>query len=100
MAADGRVSITHKGQQQRHCQLTPEAVERLRSTASQVPWLRITPAGSQPAFPDDMVTMVLSPAGGPVRLEDPRVGAAGKILQELVSDLSVGPAAPSLCKAA
>ena len=98
VAVDGLVSVTRKAQQ-RHCQLTPEAVERLTTAASQVPWARITPASTQPAFPDDMVSMVLSPAGGPARLEDPKVGAAGPVLQELLSDLSVGPAAPSLCKA-
>jgi hypothetical protein len=58
------------------------------------------PASTQPAFPDDMVTMVRSAAGGPVRLQDPRVGAAGTVFQELPSDLSVRRAAPSLCKAA
>ncbi len=100
VAGDGQVSVTRKGQQQRHCRLTPEAVERLRTAASQVPWARITPASTQPAFPDDMVSMVRSSAGGPVRLEDPRVGAAGKVFQELLTDLSVGPAALSLCKAA
>ncbi len=100
VAGDGQVSVTRKGQQQRHCRLTPEAVERLRAAASQVPWARITPASTQPAFPDDMVSMVLSPAGGPVRLEDPKVGAAGKVFQELLSDLSGGVTAPSLCQAA
>jgi hypothetical protein len=100
VAADGLVSVTLKGQQQRQCQLTPDAVNRLATATSQVPWARITPASTQPAFPDDMVSMVLSPAGGPVRLEDPMVGAAGQVFQELVSDLSVGRAAPSLCKAA
>jgi hypothetical protein len=34
VAGNGLVSVTHKGQQQRHCQLTPEAVERLRTAAS------------------------------------------------------------------
>ena len=99
VAADGLVSVTRKGQQQRHCQLTPEAVNRLTTAASQVPWQSITPASTQPAFPDDMMSMVLSAAGGPVRLEDPRVGAAGEVFQELVSDLS-GATAPTLCQAA
>jgi hypothetical protein len=100
VAGDGQVSVTRKGQQQRHCQLTPDAVERLRTAASQVPWARITAAGTQPAFPDDMVSIVLSPAGGPVRLDDPKVGAGGKAFQELLSDVSGGAAAPRLCKAA
>jgi len=100
VADDGLVSVTHKGQQQRHCQLTPEAVERVKTAASQVPWPRITPASTQPAFPDDMVSMVRSPSGGPVRLEDPRVGAAGKVFQELLTDVSGGTTAPRLCKAA
>jgi hypothetical protein len=99
VADNGLVSVTRKGQQQRHCQLTPEAVERLMMATSQVPWRSITAASTQPAFPDDMVSMVRSAAGGPVRLEDPRVGAAGKVFQVLVSDLS-GATAPSLCQAA
>ena len=99
VADDGQVSVTSKGQQQRHCRLTPEAVERLRTAASQVPWAR-TPGSTQPAFPDDMVSMVRSPAGGPVRLDDPKVGAGGKAFQELLSDLSGGETTPRLCKAA
>ena len=100
VADNGRVSVTHKGQQQRSCQLTPEAVEQVTTAASQVPWPRITPASTQPAFPDDMVSMVKSPAGGPVRLEDPSLGAAGKVFQELLADVSGGATAPRLCKAA
>ena len=100
VAGDGQVSVTQKGQQQRHCRLTPEAVSRLRTAAAQVLWSRITPDGGQARFPDDLVSMVQSSAGGPVRLEDPRVGAGGKVFQELLTDLSVGPAAPRLCKSA
>ena len=100
VAGDGQVSVTHKGQQQRHCRVTPETVNRLRTAASQVPWSRISPDGGQARFPDDMVTMVKSPAGGPVRLEDPRIGAGGKVFHELLTDVSVGPAAPRLCKSA
>jgi len=100
MADDGLVSVARKDQQQRHCQLTPEAFERLKTATSQVPWRSITPASTQPAFPDDMVSMVSSAAGGPVRLEDARVGAAGEVFQELLSDLSGGVTAPSLCQAA
>ena len=95
---DGLVSVTQKGQEQRHCRLTPEAVNRLRTAAAQVPWSRITPDSGQARFPDDMVTMVRSAAGGPIRLEDPRVEAGGNVFQELLTDLSVGPAAPRLCK--
>jgi len=100
VADDGQVSVTRKGQQQRHCRLTPEAVERLRTAASQTPWARITQASTQPAFPDDLVTMVRSPAGGPARLEDPKMGAGGKAFQELLSDLTGSTAAPRLCKVA
>ena len=98
VAGDGQVSITDKGQQQRRCRITPEAVNRLRTAAFQVPWARITPDRGEARFPDDMVSMVKSPVGGPVRLEDPRVGAGGNLFQELFTDLSVGPAAPRLCK--
>jgi hypothetical protein len=100
VAGDGQVSVTDKSQQQRRCRITPEAVNRLRTAAFQVPWSRITPDRGEARFPDDMVSMVKSPAGGPVRLEDPRVGAGGKVFQELFIDLSVGPAAPRLCKSA
>jgi hypothetical protein len=90
VAADGLLSVTLKGQQQPQRQLTPDAVNRLTTAAFQVPWPRITPASGQPAFPDDMVSMVLSPLGGPARLEDPMVGAAGQVFQELLNDLSAG----------
>jgi hypothetical protein len=99
IAGDGMVSVTRKGQQQRHCQLTSEAVERLRTAASQVPWAQVTPTSTQPDFPDDMVSMVRSPAGGPIRLEDPKVGAGGKTFQELLTDLGGAATAPRLCKA-
>jgi hypothetical protein len=99
VAGDGLLSVTHNGQQ-RHCRVAPEVVNRLRTSASQVPWSSITPDGGQPRFPDDMVSMVKSHAGGPVRLEDPRIGAGGQVFQELLTDLSVGPAASSLCKSA
>ena len=58
------------------------------------PWSRITPASTAPSFPDDLVAMVRSPAGGPVRLEDPKVGAGGKVLRELMDDLRAERAAP------
>lgn len=100
VAADGLVSVTRKGQDRRQCRLTPAAVERLTTAASQVPWPRITPASSQPSFPDDLVTMVQSPAGGPVRLEDPElgaVGARGQVFNELLGDLNGAPAASRMC---
>ena len=100
VAHDGQVSVARKGQQQRYCRLTPEAVERLRTAASQTPWAQITQASTQPAFPDDMVTMVRSPAGGPARLEDPKIGAGGKTFQELLSDVTGSTTAPRLCKVA
>ena len=100
MSASCLAASSHSQTKQRHCQLTPEAANRLKTATSQVPWRSITPASTQPAFPDDMVSMVGSPAGGPVRLEDSRVGAAGKVFQELLSDLTAGATAPSLCKAA
>jgi len=99
VADGGQVSVTRKGQQQRHCQLTPGAVERLRTAASQMPWARTAQASTQPAFPDDLVTMVRSPAGGPARLEDPKVGAGGEAFQELLNDLTGDATAPRLCKA-
>ncbi len=97
VSGDGLVSVTRKGQEPRQCRLTPVALERLTTAASQVPWSRVTPAGTRPSFPDDMVTMVLSPAGGPVRLEDPRVGAGGQVFHELLNDLHGGPAASRMC---
>jgi hypothetical protein len=100
IAGDGLVSVTNKRREQQHCRLTPEAVKRLTTAASQAPWARISPGSTQPDFPDDMVTMVRSPAGGPVRLDDPRVGAAGKVFQEMLSDLGGGATASRLCKAA
>lgn len=99
VAGTGQVTVTRKGQQQRLCQLTPEAVQRLTTAASQVPRRGIKPAATQPAFPDDMVSMVKSSAGGPVRLEDPKVGAAGKVFQELLTEVSGGASASSMCKA-
>ncbi|MHB8275442.1 MAG: hypothetical protein ACYDC9_11870 [Dermatophilaceae bacterium] len=98
VASDGLVSVTQKGKAQRQCRLTPEAAKRLTTAASQVPWPRITPASTQPSFPDDMVTMVMSPAGGPVRLEAPQVGAAGPVFNELVNDLNGGRSASGMCK--
>src|SRR5680860_126129 len=59
--------------------------------------LTITRDGGVAGFPDDLVTMVLSPAGGPVRVEDPQIGAAGPVFNELVNDLNGGRSASSMC---
>jgi hypothetical protein len=45
-----------------------------------------------------MVTTMSSPAGGPVRLEDPQAGAAGQLFLELVNDLNDGPSASHMCR--
>jgi len=97
VASDGLVSVTQKGKAQRQCRLTPEAAKRLTTAASQVPWPHLTPGKTAAAFPDDMVTLVLSPSGGPVRVEDPQVGAAGPIFDELVNDLIGGRSASGMC---
>jgi hypothetical protein len=96
VAGDGLVSVSRKGHKPQRCQLSPGVVERLATTASQVPWSRITPGSTQPSYPDDMVTTVQSPAGGPVRVEDPQAGTAGQVAVELLDDLS-GPAASRVC---
>lgn len=99
VTSEGLVSVTQKGNAQRQCQLTPDAAKRLTTAASQVPWPRLTPGKTSAAFPDDLVTMVLSPAGGgPVRVEDPQVGAAGPIFNELVNDLNGDRSASGMCK--
>ena len=97
VAGDGLVAVTRKGQAPRRCQLTPTALERLTTAASQVPWSRITAADTHPSFPDDMVTAVQSPAGGPVRLEDPQAGGEGQVFHDLLNDLHGGPAASRMC---
>jgi hypothetical protein len=99
VARDGRVTVRRRAQVQR-CRLTPVAVRRVKTAASLVPWARITPDSGQARFPDDMVIMVRSPAGGPVRLENPRVAAAGKVFQELLTDIGGGLATSRMCKAA
>lgn len=103
VASNGQVSIaqkgkTQKGKTQRQCRLTPEATKRLTTAAAQVPWPRIIPGSTSASFPDDLITMVLSPAGGPVRVEDPQVGAAGPVFNELVNDLNGGRSASGMCK--
>jgi len=97
VTSEGLVSVTQKGKAQRQCQLTPEAAKRLTTAASQVPWPHLTPGKTTAAFPDDLITMVLSPSGGPVRVEDPQVGAAGPIFNELVNDLIGGRSASGMC---
>jgi len=97
VASDGQVSVTQKGKALWQCRLTPEAATRLTTAASRVPWPHITPGKTSAAFPDDLVTMVLSPAGGPVRVEDPQVGAAGPVFNELVNDLNGGRSASGMC---
>lgn len=92
VAGDGLVTLTRQGQRPQRCRLTAHAAGRLSTAASQVPWSRVTPASGSPSFPDDMVTTARSPAGGPIRLEDPQAGTAGRVLIELLNDLSGGPA--------
>lgn len=98
VASDGLVSVSQKAQAHRQCQLTPEATKRLTTAASTVPWPHLTPGSTTATLPDDMVTMVASPAGGPVRLEDARVSAAAPVLTELVNDLNGGRSASGTCK--
>jgi len=97
VTGDGLVAVTHKGKVPRRCRLTPGAMQRLATAASQVPWSRITPANTHPSFPDDMVTTVQSPAGGPLRLEDPQAGSGGQVFHDLLNDLHGGPAASRMC---
>lgn len=105
VASDGLVSVTRKGQPPRGCRLTPNAVRLVTSAAGQVPWSRVTSESTTPAFPDDLVTLVQSPAGGPVRLEDPQAGTKGnavftKVFNELLNDLGgpqSQPAASRMC---
>ena len=100
MTREGHVLVTDRGQGQRQCQLTPAATQRLRTAASQVPWAYLTPDSGQARFPDDMVVMVKSPAGGPARVENRKVGAAGVVFQELLADITSGQAASGMCQAA
>ena len=99
VARDGRVTVRRRAELQR-CRLTPVAVRRVTTAASLVPWRRIIPDSGQARFPDDMVIMVRSPAGGPVRLENPKVAAAGKVFQDLLTEIGGGLATSRMCKAA
>lgn len=99
VAGDGLVSVSRKGQKWQ-CRLTSEAVAQVEKAAAGVGRDGATPASTLPAFPDDLVSTVRSPAGGPVRLEDPKVGAGGRVVQELLNDLNNGPAASRMCEPA
>ena len=98
VASDGLVSITRKGQAQRQCRLTPEAAARLTAAAAKLPWSRHAPRSTSASVADDLSTMVQSPTGGSVRLEDPQLSAVGPVLTELVNDLSGGAAASAMCR--
>ena len=99
VAGDGRVSVTRREQKQGDCRLTRGAVKRVRTAASRVRWARLAPDDGQARFPDDLVVMVRSPAGGPVRLEAPALGASGQVFLSVLSDVLSGPAASVMCKA-
>jgi hypothetical protein len=97
VARDGLVSVTHRGQKRRQCKLTPVALELVTKAASQVPLHDRPSVGTQPSFPDDLVTLVLSPSGGPVRLEalGRGLGSRAQAFQDLLNDLLNGGAAAS-----
>jgi hypothetical protein len=95
---DGLVMVAQKGRAPWSCRLAPGTATRLRLAASEVPWPRLTPASTGPSFPDDLVTTARSPAGGPVRLEDPLIGATGTVFNELVNDLRSGRSASGMCQ--
>jgi hypothetical protein len=97
VAGDGLVTVTRKGVRTRRCQLTPAVAGQLTAAASRVPWSRVTPASTRASFPDDLVSTMQSPAGGPVRLEDPQADLMGPLLLELLNDLNGGPAASRMC---
>jgi len=97
VSASGLVSVTSKGQQPRQCRLTPAVTRQLTAAASAVAWSQITPANTRASFPDDLVSTMASPAGGPVRLENSQAGAAGQLLLELLTDAS-GPTDSRLCR--
>jgi len=97
VSGDGLVSVARKGRSQRRCRLTPAALGRLTEAVTQLPWSRVTPAETHPAFPDDLVATVQSPAGGPVRLEDPLARRQSKVFLELLSSLNSGPGPSRIC---
>ena len=98
VTGDGLVTVAQKGRVPWSCHLSSSAATRLSLTASEVPWPRLTPASTGPSFPDDLVTTVQSPAGGPVRLEDPLMGAHSAVFTELVNDLHGGRSASGMCR--
>jgi len=98
VTGDGLVMVTQKGRAPWTCRLAPDAATRLRLAATEVPWPRLTPAGTTPSFPDDLVTTVQSPAGGPVRLQDPLLGDGGTVFNELVNDVQGGRSASGICR--
>jgi hypothetical protein len=96
VAGDGLVSVTHKGHTPHLCQLAPLVLAQLTAAAAQVPWSQIT-VSPRPSLPDDMVTTIQSPAGGPIRL-DARVAAqTAKVFVELLNDLNGGAPTSRLC---
>jgi len=95
---DGRVSLTQKGKARRQCQLTPVATRRVAAAASAVPWPELTTSNTSAAFPDDLVTLVQSASGGPVRLEDPQTGAAGGVFNELINNVRGNRSASRMCR--
>jgi hypothetical protein len=95
---DGLVSVTQKGKTRWQCRLTPVAAKRVATAASAVPWPRLTTSNTSASFPDDLVTLVQSAAGGPVRLEDPQTGAAGRVLNELINDVHGNRSATGMCR--
>lgn len=97
VSGDGLVLITRKAQARRQCHLSPEAAERLRTAASQLPRPRATAIRTSPSFPDDMVTTVQLPKGGPVRLEDQGVADRNQVFHELLNDLDGGGSASHIC---
>jgi len=97
VGGDGLVTVRRKGQPERRCQLSPPALQRLTRAATRLPWAHITPASPRASSSDQLVTTVESPAGGPGRLEDPLVAGAGKVLQDLVKNLSTSPFASQTC---
>lgn len=96
VAGDGLVSVTHKGHTPQRCQLAPLVLARLTAAAAQVPWSRTT-VSPRPSLPDDMVTTIQSPAGGPIRLDGRAAAQTGKVFVELLNDLNGGAPTSRLC---
>jgi hypothetical protein len=98
VAGDGTVSLARNGRKPLRCRLVPSAAQRLAAAASQVQWSGITPARTKPSFPDDMVTTLQSPAGGPVSLKDAKA-TSGQAFLDLLNDLTSDPSTSRICKA-